>query len=146
MTHPLRLLLIRATAAIQICANEEQQYEATRKLRNSADLSIDTSLRKVPVIALTASAIKGDREKCEAAGMVRIPCNQRYCLTFSELHFFCALSRHFAHSLLILIRTFQVSITDYAANGWNRMTISQSRSQSRISREFWYDGHYEVRL
>ena len=44
-------------------------YETTRRLRNSADVSIDASLRKVPVIALTASAIKGDKEKCEAAGM-----------------------------------------------------------------------------
>jgi CheY-like chemotaxis protein len=44
-------------------------YETTRKLRNSADVSIDASLRKIPVIALTASAIKGDKEKCEAAGM-----------------------------------------------------------------------------
>jgi CheY-like chemotaxis protein len=44
-------------------------YEATRQLRNSSDVPIDESLRKIPVIALTASAIKGDREKCEAAGM-----------------------------------------------------------------------------
>lgn len=44
-------------------------YEATRKLRSSTAIPIDDSLRKVPVIALTASAIKGDREKCEAAGM-----------------------------------------------------------------------------
>jgi CheY-like chemotaxis protein len=44
-------------------------YETTRRLRNSADVSIDASLRMIPVIALTASAIKGDKEKCEAAGM-----------------------------------------------------------------------------
>jgi CheY-like chemotaxis protein len=44
-------------------------YETTRRLRNSADVSIHASLRKIPVIALTASAIKGDKEKCEAAGM-----------------------------------------------------------------------------
>ena len=44
-------------------------YETTRRLRNSADISVDASLRKIPVIALTASAIKGDKEKCEAAGM-----------------------------------------------------------------------------
>jgi CheY-like chemotaxis protein len=44
-------------------------YETTRRLRNSADVSIDASLQKIPVIALTASAIKGDKEKCEAAGM-----------------------------------------------------------------------------
>ena len=44
-------------------------YETTRRLRNPTDVSIDASLRKIPVIALTASAIKGDKERCEAAGM-----------------------------------------------------------------------------
>ncbi|KAL2263101.1 hypothetical protein VTK26DRAFT_8184 [Humicola hyalothermophila] len=40
-------------------------YEATKLLRND-DLE---SVRKVLVIAMTASAIQGDREKCLAAGM-----------------------------------------------------------------------------
>ncbi|KAI5295566.1 hypothetical protein KEM56_005619 [Ascosphaera pollenicola] len=40
-------------------------YEATKMLRNDP---ID-SVRNVLVIAMTASAIQGDREKCLAAGM-----------------------------------------------------------------------------
>lgn len=42
-------------------------YEATRILRR--DSALDLGVRDVPVVALTASAIQGDREKCEAAGM-----------------------------------------------------------------------------
>lgn len=41
-------------------------YEATRKLRNDADYSI---FRQIPIVALTASAIQGDQEKCKASGM-----------------------------------------------------------------------------
>ena len=40
-------------------------YEATKALR--ADEG--TELRDIPVIAMTASAIQGDREKCYTAGM-----------------------------------------------------------------------------
>ena len=41
-------------------------YEATRHLR--ADPKYE-KVRDIPIIALTASAIQGDREKCQAAGM-----------------------------------------------------------------------------
>jgi CheY-like chemotaxis protein len=43
-------------------------YEATRRIRGDAGL-FDAQTRMIPIIALTASAIKGDREKCWAAGM-----------------------------------------------------------------------------
>ena len=38
-------------------------YEATRKIR-----SIE-SMRRIPIVALTANALEGDREKCLEAGM-----------------------------------------------------------------------------
>lgn len=41
-------------------------YEATRRLRNEVRYAL---VKSVPVIALTASAIHGDPEKCVAAGM-----------------------------------------------------------------------------
>ncbi len=43
-------------------------YEATRRLRKDDDM-FDEQVRALPIIALTASAIKGDREKCWEAGM-----------------------------------------------------------------------------
>ena len=41
-------------------------FEASRKIR---ELVNEGSLPKIPVIALTANAVAGDREKCVAAGM-----------------------------------------------------------------------------
>lgn len=41
-------------------------YEATRRLRSDPRYQ---KMRSVPVIALTASAISGDKEKCQACGM-----------------------------------------------------------------------------
>lgn len=43
-------------------------YEATRRIRSNHDM-FDEETRNLPIIALTASAIKGDREKCWDAGM-----------------------------------------------------------------------------
>lgn len=44
-------------------------YEATRRLRNDSPFMQDERLQKCPIIAMTASAIRGDREKCVSAGM-----------------------------------------------------------------------------
>lgn len=51
-------------------------YSATEKIRNLEQ----SSLKHVPIVALTASAIQGDREKCIAAGMdeyISKPTNQQ---------------------------------------------------------------------
>jgi signal transduction histidine kinase/CheY-like chemotaxis protein/HAMP domain-containing protein len=41
-------------------------YEATRRIRSSADGTFNP---QIPVVAMTANAMKGDREKCLEAGM-----------------------------------------------------------------------------
>jgi len=45
---------------------EMDGFEATSIIRNNAEFS---HIKSIPIIALTASAIKGDREKCLSAGM-----------------------------------------------------------------------------
>ncbi len=39
-------------------------YEATKKIRN-----LNNGRKDVPIVAMTANAMKGDREKCLEAGM-----------------------------------------------------------------------------
>lgn len=41
-------------------------YEATRQIRDSTDVQFNTN---IPVVAVTANAMSGDKEKCLAAGM-----------------------------------------------------------------------------
>lgn len=43
-------------------------YEATSRIREDT-VRFDERTRKIPIIAMTASAIKGDKEKYERAGM-----------------------------------------------------------------------------
>jgi CheY-like chemotaxis protein len=60
---------IRPQAIIMDCQMPNVDgYEATRRIRADADM-FDDKTRRLPIIALTASAIKGDREKCWDAGM-----------------------------------------------------------------------------
>lgn len=44
-------------------------YAATRKLRNDSPWKDSRELQAIPIVALTASAIQGDLEKCMASGM-----------------------------------------------------------------------------
>jgi CheY-like chemotaxis protein len=51
---------------------EMDGFEATRKIRklnHSGNNGAGVDLQKIPIIALTANAITGDRERCLEAGM-----------------------------------------------------------------------------
>ncbi|OJD29247.1 histidine kinase hhk6p [Diplodia corticola] len=44
-------------------------YQATHTIRTQAPFKDTPSIRNIPIVAMTASAIQGDKEKCQKAGM-----------------------------------------------------------------------------
>lgn len=62
------LNLARYDLILMDCQMPEMDgFEATRLIRNGS--AFIKNINKIPIIAMTANAIKGDREKCLAAGM-----------------------------------------------------------------------------
>jgi len=63
----LRKMKVTFDLILMDCQMPEMDgFEATRRIRNG---EVGEHYREVPIIALTANAMKGDREACQAAGM-----------------------------------------------------------------------------